>query len=119
MRISDWSSDVCSSDLLHGDTIDALLGGTSVKDLDGGVRLRRAANANGTSWQEVRWDLSILDTWSWGFPGGMLLDSTTVAGPRYDGGNTRDSMQVRAGQPTPTPPTHNNQRPLNPDPHSH
>src|SRR3546814_1106716 len=49
---------------LHGDTIAALLGGTSVKDLDGGVRPRRAANANGTSWQEVRWDLSILDTWS-------------------------------------------------------
>src|SRR3546814_2628482 len=108
MRISDWSSDVCSSDLLHGDTIDALLGGTSVKDLDGGVRLRRAANANGTSWQEVRWDLSILDTWSWGFPGGMLLDSTTVSGTRYDGGNTRDSMHVRAGQRTSTLRTPNN-----------
>src|SRR3546814_8655516 len=101
LRISDWSSDVCSSEL------------TSVKDLDGGVRLRRAANANGTSWQEVRWDLSILDTWSWGFPGGMLLDSTTVAGTRYDGGNTRDSMQVRAGQRTSTLRTQNNERRVN------
>src|SRR3546814_12108575 len=43
----------------------------------------------------------------------MLLDSTTGAGTRYDGGNTRDSMQVRAGQRTSTLRTQNNERRVN------
>src|SRR3546814_19507640 len=33
MRISDWSSDVCSSDLVS--TVDVLYGGTAVRDVQG------------------------------------------------------------------------------------
>jgi hypothetical protein len=75
-----------------GATIDALLGGTKVSDLPDGIRLRRAANATGTAWQEVRLHLHDLGRWSWAFNHGLLIDSATYDGRSYQYGNTRDNM---------------------------
>ncbi|GII93515.1 fibrinogen-like YCDxxxxGGGW domain-containing protein [Sinosporangium siamense] len=77
---------------LPGDTVDALLGGTRVDALQDGVRLRRAANNTGTSWQEVRWRFANRDAWSWTFDANPRhgLSSVTVNGVNYGAGNTRD-----------------------------
>ncbi|WP_068920817.1 fibrinogen-like YCDxxxxGGGW domain-containing protein [Planobispora rosea] len=77
---------------LPGDTVNALLNGTRVDDLADGVRLRRAANAAGTSWQEMRWKFKNRDDWSWTFDANPShpLSSVVVNGTAYAGGNTRD-----------------------------
>jgi hypothetical protein len=72
-------------------TIDALLGGGRVSDLPDGVRLRRAADAAGSTWQEVRWKLLDLGAWSWAINQGLRLSSFTVGGTTYTNGNTRDN----------------------------
>ena len=81
-------------------TIDGLLNGAAVADLPDGVRIRRAANAAGTAWQDVRWDFMRLQRWSWALGGGMRLDSTRIDGTTYAGGNTRDSQVRIQNQPT-------------------
>ncbi|MEM1334415.1 MAG: fibrinogen-like YCDxxxxGGGW domain-containing protein, partial [Actinomycetota bacterium] len=50
---------------LGTETIDGLLGGGDVRDLPDGVRLRRALDKTGTTWQEVRWRFLDLTSWSW------------------------------------------------------
>jgi hypothetical protein len=53
---------------LPGQTIDALLNGTAVKSLPGGIRLVRAMNQAGTQWQEASFTYSSpRSTWSWNF----------------------------------------------------
>ena len=47
---------------LSTETIDGLLDGGNVKDLPDGVRLRRATNTAGTSWQELRWGFDDLES---------------------------------------------------------
>ncbi|WP_147312234.1 fibrinogen-like YCDxxxxGGGW domain-containing protein [Thermomonospora umbrina] len=75
---------------LPGATIDGLLNGGSVQALGDGVRLRRATNAGGTAWQEMRWKVSGAAGWSWTFDGGMPLSSTTFGSSTYQGGTTAD-----------------------------
>ncbi len=48
-------------------TVDALLAGTRVDALPDGVRLRRATNAAGTTWQESRFKFAARDRWVWTF----------------------------------------------------
>ena len=50
---------------LHSRTIDELLDGGRVDDLSDGVRLRRATNRNGTSWQESRFKYADKSRWTW------------------------------------------------------
>ena len=83
---------------LSSATIDGLLDGARPDSLEDGIRIRRAKKKDGSEWQEVRWRLESLDTWSWGFPGGYLLDETEVDGRIYDGGNTQDSRRILTGQ---------------------
>ncbi|MBG0827418.1 galactose oxidase [Planomonospora sp. ID67723] len=77
---------------LGGDTVNALLNGTRVDALPDGVRLRRAADATGTSWQEMRWKFKDRDDWSWTFDANPShpLSSVVVDGTAYAGGSTRD-----------------------------
>ncbi len=68
--------------------IDDLLGGARVDDLDDGVRLRRATNTSGTSWQEVRMSFANRDRWAWSFGAGHPLASYSFDGWDRDGGAT-------------------------------
>ncbi len=83
-------------------TVDGLLNGGRPDALPDGIRLRRATNIAGTTWQEVRMNLRTLSSWSWAFGGGFQLssikfDSTTtsfsVANSTYEN-NTTANTQV-------------------------
>ncbi|MEO3782540.1 fibrinogen-like YCDxxxxGGGW domain-containing protein [Actinocorallia sp. B10E7] len=69
---------------LPGDTVNGLLGGTPVKDLPDGVRIRRATDTTGTAWQELRWKFSKLTSWSWTFDGGNRLSSASFDSAVYN-----------------------------------
>ena len=71
-------------------TVDALLGGGRVDALSDGVRLRRAANADGTSWQDVRMRIRSLASWSWAFGAGHPLTSASFDGTSFSGATSRD-----------------------------
>jgi hypothetical protein len=67
------------------DTVDGLLAGGRVDALAEGVRLRRATNTAGTTWQEVRMRLARRDRWVWTFGaehplGGWSFDNRTGSG---------------------------------------
>ena len=66
---------------LHSRKIDALLNGGRVDALPDGVRLKRARNAGGTAWQEVRMNLrGKKDRWSWTFAAEQPLQSFSFDG---------------------------------------
>ncbi len=65
---------------LSGVTIDALLNGGRVDALQDGIRLRRAMNTTGSTWQEVRFNLQGRDRWTWTFRARHVVTS-----PRFDG----------------------------------
>jgi len=61
-------------------TVDGLMNGGRMDALADGIRLRRATNAAGTTWQEVREVVKATGTWTWGFGGGIPLSSLKVDG---------------------------------------
>lgn len=65
---------------LPSKTVDGLLNGGRVDGLDDGIRLRRAADYAGQSWQEVRFQLRNRDRWVWTFRGRHALRSFTFDG---------------------------------------
>ncbi|GAA0355724.1 hypothetical protein NE235_12300 [Actinoallomurus spadix] len=67
-----------------GDTINGLFNGGSIDE----VRLHRAKNADGTSWQDVSLKFKDLADWSWTFDGGLPLSSASFDGATYSGGYT-------------------------------
>lgn len=85
--------------------IDGLLNGTRPDALDDGIRLRRATNNTGTSWQEIRWRLegpnngySGRDRWTWAFGAGLSLGSVSINGVSYGKSNTYFSGANLTGQ---------------------
>ncbi len=67
---------------LPGTVIDGLLDGRRVDSLTDGIRLRRATNTAGTTWQETRFTMRGRDRWSWAFRArhwvdNIKFDSTT------------------------------------------
>ncbi len=90
--------DVFSPSALSTELIDGLLDGGAVRDLPDGVRVRRAGNANGTTWQDVRWYFSDLESWSWAIGGGHHLASFTIDGTGASGSNTKDSKVAMSGE---------------------
>jgi hypothetical protein len=74
---------------LSNATIDGLLGGRRLDSLTDGVRLRRAANTAGTSWQETRFTFRTRDRWSWAFGAGHPISSFTVGGSSGSNSTTR------------------------------
>ncbi|HEY3831153.1 MAG TPA: fibrinogen-like YCDxxxxGGGW domain-containing protein [Acidimicrobiia bacterium] len=55
--------------------VNGLLAGTRPDQLQDGIRIIRATNSNGTSSQEMRWNLTNTATWTWEFAGGEMLSS--------------------------------------------
>lgn len=61
---------------LSTQTVDGLLNGIRMDGMgNDGVRLRRALNTAGTSWQEARMRIKTTNKWSWAFGGGIYLSS--------------------------------------------
>lgn len=81
---------------LSSATIDGLLDGGRVDDLAEGVRLRRAADATGTKWQEVLLDYTSRGRWSWQFEALHDLDACTFDGVRTTP-STRTTRDCNAG----------------------
>src|SRR3546814_16981016 len=79
MRISDWSSDVCSSDLWGGLTVEAWGGGPGLVEA-----LWQAAARNGI---EIRFSSRVLD---------LLYDDVAVTGVRVKGPNGVESLKAKA-----------------------
>ena len=58
---------------LTNDLVDALLDNRAPSSLDDGLRVRRAKDTAGTTWQELRLKFSAMSTWSWAIGGGYPL----------------------------------------------
>lgn len=69
-------------------TVQGLLGGERVDALTDGIRVRRATDTSGTSYQEMRIQASNRSAWTWAFGGGVLFSEMKVDGKSYDGGST-------------------------------
>ncbi|MFN8195178.1 MAG: fibrinogen-like YCDxxxxGGGW domain-containing protein [Nocardioidaceae bacterium] len=82
---------------LSASVIDGLLNGAPVTSLTDGVRVRRAANVTGTSWQEVRLRTSKPVGWFWSFGGAWPLTSWTVGSST---GTTGSSATFGSGAST-------------------
>ncbi|MFN3257621.1 MAG: fibrinogen-like YCDxxxxGGGW domain-containing protein [Ilumatobacter sp.] len=83
---------------LSTEMIDALLNGGDVRLVPDGVRLRRAMDVTGTTWQEIRWEPLDLTSWSWAVGAGHRLASFSVDGVVGTGSNTRDSNEQLPGE---------------------
>ncbi|GGD05288.1 PKD domain-containing protein [Nocardioides daphniae] len=74
-------------------TVDGLLNGADVSTLSigntgDGVRIRRALNANGLAWQEVRTRYRSMKGWSWSILGAEHpLNGSTIGGLTFTNGN--------------------------------
>ena len=74
---------------LPGGTVDGLLGGGRVDALADGIRVRRATNTTGTTYQEMRIKASNRSAWTWSFGGGVLFSSIVVNGTSYPADETQ------------------------------
>jgi hypothetical protein len=85
---------------LDNATITGLINGASPAALGDGIRVERAANTAGTSFQQVRM-FPRFTRWTWKWDGGQLLNRIVIAGTSYAGSNTRDTFEKAiAGQTT-------------------
>jgi chitodextrinase len=69
-------------------TVQGLLGGGRVDALTDGIRVRRATDTNGTTYQEMRIAASNRSDWTWAFGGGVLFSDIKVNGTGYGAGGT-------------------------------
>lgn len=70
--------------------VDGLLNGGRVDALTDGVRIRRAANATGTVYQEVRFKYQVRDRWVWTFAAEHRVSTYSFNGVTGSGGQTRN-----------------------------
>ncbi len=61
-------------------TVDGLLNNTPVSGLADGIRLRRAADRAGSTWQEVRFKIPTQDRWVWTFGSERGIGSFSFSG---------------------------------------
>src|SRR3954451_13234822 len=73
---------------LSSETIDGLLGGGRVDALADGIRLRRATDTAGTTWQEVRFQMTRRDRWAWTFAAEHPVGAWSFDGARGGTGVT-------------------------------
>ncbi|MGN6695074.1 MAG: fibrinogen-like YCDxxxxGGGW domain-containing protein [Aquihabitans sp.] len=85
---------------LDNTTISGLINAASPAALSDGIRVERAANTAGTSYQQVRM-FPKMTKWSWKWDGAQLLNRIVIGTTSYAGSNTRDtyaSVSAIAGQ---------------------
>jgi hypothetical protein len=75
---------------LPGKTVDALLNGTNVSALADGIRVRRATNQAGTSYQEVRFTMPQRTRWVWTFGAEHPVGNYNFDGITGSGGQTNN-----------------------------
>lgn len=75
---------------LAAPTVDALLNNGRVDALTDGVRVRRATNATGTDWQEVRFRFQSRDRWVWTLAAEHRVATYSFNGIAGSGGQTRN-----------------------------
>ena len=83
---------------LSNSVIDGLLGGRRLDSLPDGVRLRRATNAAGSSWQEVRFSFRTRDRWSWAFGAGHPITSFSMDGSSSSNLTTTRDFGTNSGE---------------------
>src|SRR5215212_6962601 len=74
---------------MTNDTVSALLNRAAPTTLDDGLRVRRAKNAAGTSWQELRLKFGGMTYWSWALGGGYGLTEHSFDGAAAAGGSSK------------------------------
>ena len=77
---------------LPADTVDGLLSGTAVNQLEEGMRVVRARNSSGSRWQSVDIVPGKMSTWTWAH-----ATEDTAARYRFDNGSWRSGGQFEAG----------------------
>jgi chitodextrinase len=70
-------------------TVQGLLGGGRVDALTDGIRVRRATNATGTTYQEMRLKTTNRADWTWTIGGGVRVSGITVNGVNYTASHTQ------------------------------
>ena len=75
---------------LPSKTVDALLGGGRVDALADGIRVRRATNQAGTTWQEARLGIQARDRWVWTFGAEHRVSSFRFDTSNGSGGQTNN-----------------------------
>jgi hypothetical protein len=74
---------------LPGDTVQGLLGGVRLDALTDGIRVRRATDTAGSTWQEMRMRPKSRANWTWAFGGGINLTSLAIGSSTYSNVNTQ------------------------------
>jgi len=79
---------------LTGATVRGLLNGVAVQSLAEGLRVRRAADAAGTTWQEVRLHPSRFVDWRWALNAFYPLANATYGATTVTGGTTASNGDI-------------------------
>jgi hypothetical protein len=80
---------------LSAATIDGLINRSAPSALSEGIRVERAANASGSSFQQLRL-YPTWSTWNWSWDAGLLLKRIVVGSTSFTGSNTRDTYDAKA-----------------------
>lgn len=73
---------------LSATVIDGLLNGQAPDALDDGVRLRRALDTSGSTWQEARYKTANQPRWSWALGSATPVSSGSFHSTAFSGGKT-------------------------------
>ncbi|CEA07515.1 hypothetical protein BN1051_00830 [Arthrobacter saudimassiliensis] len=73
---------------LSSELIDGLLNNQAPQDLQDGVRLRRALDVSGSTWQEVRYRTRNQPRWSWAIGSATPLAGGQIGDTSFNGGTT-------------------------------
>ena len=90
LRNTPTGTDAFQPAQLPAATVDGLLNGGRVDALADGVRLRRATNTSGTTWQEARFSFTQRDRWVWTFGAEHRVKTFSFDGVSGTGGQTNN-----------------------------
>ncbi|MDY3048274.1 MAG: fibrinogen-like YCDxxxxGGGW domain-containing protein [Rothia sp. (in: high G+C Gram-positive bacteria)] len=91
-------TDAFSPVQLPSTTVDALMGDQAISSLIGGFRIRRAANSQGTTWQNVYTTRSDATDWTWALSGTQSWANIRITGDSPTLGGSNFSSSSMTGQ---------------------